>query len=277
MEALMGHPTSDISLEAKWGKMFAVSLVLHLAVFSMVLFVPEPSTHRQIRGTVYEVNLVELPKGKQPRIHKTKPSRAVLKTKPKTVKRLAPSKTTAVDRIQRLESETKPLVIAKKTTKTKTKKLAPSPAPDTTQAHIDQALERIKKNVQETKTTATGPDLSRMEAPTVGPDGGEQVGRVEDGIRIQIYQNDVRALIMGNWSFPAYDDKSLAATVVLTVQKNGAIVKTHMSQSSGNERFDQSVLKAIKRSDPLPPFPAGYRKTHEEIIVTFDLSDLENL
>ena len=276
MEALIGRPTSDISLETKWGKMVIVSLVLHLAVFSLVLFVPEATTTRKIRGTVYEVNLVALPKGKQARVQKGSRPKAAVRTKAKTVKRLAPAKTASVDRIQRLKSKAKPLVIAKKTVKTKTRKLAPPPDPEPSQDHVDQALERIKNNVKETQTSATGPDIPRLEAPAADTGGGDQAGRAENGILILIYQNDVEALIMGNWSFPAHGDENPAAIVVLTVQKNGAIIKTQMTQSSGNERFDQSVLKAIKRSDPLPPFPDGYRKTHEEIEINFNLSALDN-
>jgi len=275
MEALIGHPASDISLETKWGKMLIVSIVLHLTVFSMVLFVPDATTTRKIRGTVYEVNLVELPKGKQPRVQKGNRAKAGVRTKSRTVKRLAPVKSTSVDKIPRLQSKAKPLVIAKKTVKIKTKKSAPPQDRDTSKNHVDQALERIKKNVNETKTT--GPDLPRLEVPATDTDGNIQVGRAENGILTHMYRIDVEALIMGNWSFPAHGNENPAAIVVLTVQKNGAILKIHMTQSSGNKRFDQSVLKAIKRSDPLPPFPDGYRKTHEEIEINFNLSDLENL
>ena len=276
MEAPIGHPTSDISLETKWGKMVIVSLVLHLAVFSLVLFVPEATTTRKIQGTVYEVNLVSLPKGKQARVQKGGRPKAALRTKAKTVKRLAPAKTASVDKIQRLQSKAKPLVIAKKTVKTKARKLAPPPDPEPSQDHVDQALERIKNTVKETQTAATGPDIPRLEAPAAHTGGGEQVGRAEDGIRIHMYRIDVYELIKNNWSFPAHGDESPTAIVVLTVQKNGTILKTHMTQSSGNERFDQSVMKAIKRSDPLPPFPDGYRKTHEEIEINFNLSELDN-
>jgi len=274
MEALMGHPASDISLETKWGKMVIVSIVLHLAVFSMVLFVPDATTTRKIRGTVYEVNLVELPKGKQPRVQKRNRAKAGVRTKAGTVKKLAPAKTASVDKLPRLQSKANPLVIAKKTVKTKTKKLVPPQDRDTSKNHVDQALARIKKNVKE--TTATGPDLPSLEVPATDTGGNVQAGRAENGILILMYQNDVEALIKDNWSFPAHGDENPAAIVVLTVQKNGTILKTLITQSSGDERFDQSVLKAIKRSDPLPPFPAGYRKTHEEIEINFNLSELDN-
>jgi colicin import membrane protein len=39
--------------------------------------------------------------------------------------------------------------------------------------------------------------------------------------------------------------------------------------------FDESVLKAIERSNPLPPFPDSYRMSQDELQITFNLSDLE--
>ena len=275
MEALIGQPASDISMETKWGKMLAISLVLHLAVFSMVLFVPEAATNRRIQGTVYEVNLVELPRGKPTHVKKGRRAKPVIRTKTKAVKRLAPAKTAAADKIARLQSRAKPLVVAKKTVKAKTQK--PAPAREATQDHINQALERIKRNVQAAKTTEIDQTPSRMEVPAVETGGGGPVGRAENGILIHMYRIDVYDQIKSNWSFPAQDVEGLSAIVVLTVQNNGTILKTTMTQPSGNGRFDQSVLKAIKRSDPLPPFPAGYRKTHEEIEINFNLRDLENL
>ena len=81
MEALLIHPASDTLMQAKWGKMFMVSLVLHLIVFSSLLFVPENIGPRKIRDTVYEVKLVDLPRAKR--------STVKTKARTRTVKRLA--------------------------------------------------------------------------------------------------------------------------------------------------------------------------------------------
>ena len=61
MEALWGDPDLNNQVEPKWRTMLTISLVLHLAVFSLIFFVPENIPTRRIRGTVYEVNLVQLP------------------------------------------------------------------------------------------------------------------------------------------------------------------------------------------------------------------------
>jgi len=266
MEAILTHPASDTSTETKWGKMFFVSLALHLVLFSMILFVPEPSTTKKIRGIVYEVNLVDMPKGKRTTVQS--------RPKAKPGKRLStPAKTSSSKRLSRSKSKAKPVVISKRTVKTTTKKL--KPPEDTSKIHVDQALEKIKKKVEEGKENTKESAVAKLEAPAIESGGGESSGRTE-GITIHLYKIDVYETIKRNWSYPALDDKSLAAIVELTVKNNGTILKTDMTQSSGNERFDQSVLKAITLSDPLPPFPEGYRKTHEEIEINFNLSELEH-
>ena len=268
MEALLFHPASDTLMDAKWGKMFMVSLVLHLVVFSTLLFIPEKIKTRKIHGTVYEVKLVEMPKAK----------RSVVKTKKrasaKTVKRLAPAKTVSTKELTRLKSKAKPVVVAKRTAKPKTKKL--SPPEDPAKKHIDQALEKIKKKVEAGNKDSDAPTVAKAPPPDESAGQTSSSGRGEDGITIHLYRMEIYDLIKSNWSFPAYDDKNLAATIELTVRNNGTILKIQMTHSSGHERFDQSVLKAITRSDPLPPFPEGYRKTHEEIEINFNLSELEN-
>jgi len=278
MEALLIHPASDTLMQAKWGKMFMVSLVLHLIVFSSILFIPENIGTRKIQGTVYEVNLVDLPKAKR--------STVKVKAKAKTVKRLAPAKTVSTKELTRLENKAKPIVIAKQTAKAKpvaiakrtakaeTPKLAPPE--DSTEKHIDQALAKIKNKVEEGTKDASDPTVSRQELPDEGSGQASLSGRAENGIAISLYQMEIYELIKSNWSFPPLDDENPVAVIELTVKNNGAILKTRIIQRSGNERFDESVLMAIKRSDPLPPFPEGYRKTHEDIEINFNLSELKN-
>ncbi len=266
MEALLIHPASDTLMQAKWGKMFMVSLVLHLIVFSTLLFIPENIGGRKIRDTVYEVNLVDLPRAKR--------STVKTKARTKTVKRLAPAKTASTKELSRLKSKAKPIVVAKRTAKAETKKLAPPQ--DSTSKHIDQALEKIKKKVEEGKNNSDSPVVSRLELPDERSGQASLAGGAENGITIHLYRMEIYDLIKSHWSLPALDDENLAAVIELSVKSNGTIIKTRMTQSSGNERFDRSVLKAIKLSDPLPPFPEGYRKTHEEIEINFNLSELEN-
>jgi outer membrane biosynthesis protein TonB len=50
---------------------------------------------------------------------------------------------------------------------------------------------------------------------------------------------------------------------------------TRIVKHSGSPVFDESVTRAIKRSDPLPPMPESYPKSYEELEITFNLKELE--
>ena len=92
-----------------------------------------------------------------------------------------------------------------------------------------------------------------------------------------IYRMEAEEWIKSNWSYPVALDseKDLEAIVVLMVKRDGTILKNHFEKRSAKAIFDESVMKAIERSDPLPPFPEGYRKSHEEFIISFNLKDLQ--
>jgi TonB family protein len=51
----------------------------------------------------------------------------------------------------------------------------------------------------------------------------------------------------------------IRATVYFIIQKNGKIVESKIETSSGITIFDQSALRAVLSSDPLPPLPQEYK------------------
>ncbi len=272
MEASLVHLGSDKFMDQKWSKMVILSLILHLAVFSTILFVPEPMGTRKIRDIVYEVDLVEMPKAKRSSIRSSDRAK---KGKGLT----APAKASPTKRIGRPKKKEKPVVIAKRTLKVKAKKVKPSE--DASAKLLDQALARIEKKIKKDKDTVDQ-TVPKLESRATATTGAGSIGRRSSGgIIMEIYKQDIEDWIFSNWSYTVAllgpdSMRDLSTVVELKVEKNGTILRTVVTRSSGNGGFDQSVLKAIKRSDPLPPFPEGYRKTHEEIEINFNLNDLKN-
>jgi colicin import membrane protein len=85
--------------------------------------------------------------------------------------------------------------------------------------------------------------------------------------------------IKSNWTYPVAfnsttNKEDLEAIIILTVRRDGKILKTWFGKKSKSPLFDDSVLKAVERSDPLPEFPPGYLKRHDEVEITFNLKDL---
>jgi colicin import membrane protein len=247
-----------------------LSVVFHLAVFSSILFIPDSySARRSFDGMVYEVNLVEMPGGGGAKTMGGTPPKPEAVSKPDT----------QAKRIEEVpKREEKPVVIAKKTLE---KETPPVEKPKENPADIlNKALSNIEKKVKTEehldKALANLENRAGGRNRGTGQPGGTGGGGPPGGLAIDIYRAEVTNLIKRNWNYPSAleSGKNPEAIVVLMVKSDGAIVKTRLEKRSADALFDESVLKAIERSNPLPPFPEGYRMTHDEFEINFNLKDL---
>ena len=89
---------------------------------------------------------------------------------------------------------------------------------------------------------------------------------------------EIENRIKSNWSYPvaAGNQKDLEALVIVKVKNDGTILDSWFKKPSSDNVFDQSVMKAVERSNPLPAFPEGYRRSYDEIEINFNLKDLES-
>lgn len=272
-DAWVIRDSNDVG-QMKWSPMLVLSILLHLSIFFVILFVPESIPTRRVEGVVYEVNLVEMPSREDLDLQRKGPVKTGKRET--TVKR-----PTRAKRIQSLTKEKKPIVIAKRKVKDKKKERPPLTDPKISSSKlIDQAISRIKTRVKSESEDNIHIDraISKLKNGVNSrsqsrPPGGQP----RNGIYLRIYQVEVETKIKGNWSYPValQIPKDLEAIVVLKVKNDGTILRSQLKKRSSNPVFDQSVLKAIERSDPLPPFPEGYRKSHDEIEINFNLKDLE--
>ena len=262
------------SREMGLSPMVGVSLLFHLAIFSIILFAPETNFGaRPVGGIVYEVNLVEMPEAGA---DKTQASVAEKKGKAESIVK----KNIETRRIKPVVKKEKPIVIAKRTIeKKKEKPKKPRTSPS---ALIEKAISKIESKVKtEDKKNYVDRAISKLERKSEvegSGSAGRPGGRSLSGIPIDIYRVEAESWIKSNWAYPVAMDnaKDLEAVVVLKVKSDGSILKTRFEKRSSHVLFDESVSKAIERSDPLPPFPEGYRKSYEEFVINFNLKDLEN-
>ncbi len=280
MKGLQVKTRLDQSREPRWRRVIILSLALHLVVFALLLFFPDPTPTRKMNGpTVYEVNLVALPA--------VKPKSAPKPTVSERVERKASTSVSAAPakRISPPIREEKPVIIGKRVVERKKKAPEKLPKPKKAQISpsklIDQAVAKIKKNVRTQKDDrrldrAISKIQTRLnESETTGSEGTPL-----EGIAFRVYQMEVEARIKSNWQYPVAlispaKRKDLAATVVIKVSQDGTILKSWFLDRSSNVVFDGSVMKAVDRSNPLPPFPEGYKKSQDEMEIRFNLSELE--
>jgi len=257
----------------RWGKMLLVSLGFHLAIFSLILFFPGYTSTRMITGPVYEVELVEMPS--QGKLADQAAAQPMVGEK----KLPSPAKEVPARRIDKPAQEAKPVVIAKRTIPT-VKKETKEPEKSSSKL-IDQALSKIERKKEKPEKDPIKEAIAELQAQ-VKREAGRVPGGfgVEGGITIRMYRLKIEERIKSNWSYPTAlsgnnGNKDLEAVVLLRVKKDGSILETSFRKKSADLIFDQSVLKAIERSNPLPPFPDGYMRSHEEIEINFNLRDLE--
>ncbi|MCF8061093.1 MAG: TonB family protein [Deltaproteobacteria bacterium] len=275
----------------RWSPVVIVSVLLHAAVFSLMFLVPDSfSIRRPARpGTVYEVRLVEMPgepggaketvaAKQQATPPKKEPQKAGPVPAPKPAKRIA-----------EVQREKKPVVVAKKTvrkdtTPVKKREVSPSEA-------IERAISKIDRKVQSEKTPPPSPppktggshleralaDIQSRAEGQPGTGAGRAGAGGVVGTVLQIYKATITQWIAGNWSYPAalQPEGNPEATVLLEVRRDGTITSSRFVKRSSNAVFDESVLRAVERSNPLPPFPEAYSKSRDEIEIRFNLEELQ--
>jgi len=102
----------------------------------------------------------------------------------------------------------------------------------------------------------------------------EEIARRDRAVKA--YQKKIGRIIRSNWSFPFLlfnikQEKIPEAAVQITVRKDGAVIRISFKEPSHHELFDESIINAIRQSDPLPEFPSGYEKRYEILEFRFSL------
>ena len=108
--------------------------------------------------------------------------------------------------------------------------------------------------------TGSGP----MGTPGYGGGGGGQVV----GFEFLAYQQRVVTAVKGVWTNAA-PRPGLVAKVRFQIAANGAVSAVRLEQPSGDGVFDGSVLRAVERSNPLPPPPARYVNEFRDFVIEF--------
>jgi TonB family protein len=102
-------------------------------------------------------------------------------------------------------------------------------------------------------------------------------GKGTSDVRFQRYYTALWRRIREAWVLPGMEgieEDSLEAIVVITVARDGTILAHRFERHSGNPVVDESVVRAIKKADPLPPLPEGLRGRVLEVGIRFFPSGL---
>jgi colicin import membrane protein len=124
------------------------------------------------------------------------------------------------------------------------------------QKHLQNALARVTQKVQ---------------SGAYGLGGGGGGGGGQGDNRFAYYYTQIWQKVRSNWILPEeWQQKKLEAILIISVMPNGAIASIKFEKRSGSPAFDQSVMWAVERSNPLPPFPQGMSLEKQEIGIRFN-------
>jgi colicin import membrane protein len=293
---------SGVRTEERLPKWLLLSLVFH-TLFIAALFIAPLFPTRRAEAPVYVVDLVGGEKiggmkigteiAPPPKAKQAEPAPAAPPPQPKNeTKKEAPEKTKPVEKKAPEEKKTtikekakaepvKPEpALAKKETPKETKaekaetKSSESASADSVRERLLQAaVERAKARAENPQKQAlsTGPGEGEGAAgPGVGGRGGPGIVR---GMDFMIYQNRMLGTIKDNWTWVG-QRSNLKVVVHFGIKDSGEIVGLKIVQPSGDPSYDESVLRAVKKSSPLPSPPESYRKDFADVELTFRPRDL---
>ncbi len=140
------------------------------------------------------------------------------------------------------------------------------------QSAVDRARSRTEgaQNPSKGDAISSGPGEGEG-AAALGPGG--RGGGVVKGMEFIIYQNRMLSSIKDNWAWVG-QKSNLKVVVHFSIKDNGEITGLKIVQPSGDSSYDESVVRAVKKSSPLPPPPESSRKDFADVELTFRPKDL---
>lgn len=116
------------------------------------------------------------------------------------------------------------------------------------------AEERSREAVSDIATQSKLKEI-QARASAKGKDTGYTGAQIE-GIQ-NAYAAKIQTQIERNWIYPDTGVQYVECSVSITVKASGALIIRKIEQPSGNRTFDQSTLKAIKKTATVEPPPFG--------------------
>jgi colicin import membrane protein len=295
------RPLAFARHEEKLSKWLVVSLFLHGALILSLFVVPFLPSDNRPSYPVYTVDLVGGERigannlGTELVASSAVPKAAATKRKveeiPPPVQETKQEKKTETSKAIEKEAPAPEKVPSKEPKEAPQKSLAKKePVKETkSESKTDEAaLDRVRANLIQSAVdrlksrTETVPKSSKGEALSSGTGEGEGAaalgpgghgGGVVKGMEFIIYQNRMLNSIKDNWAWVG-QKSNLKVVVHFSIKENGEISGLKIVQPSGDASYDESVLRAVKKSSPLPPPPESSRKDFADVELTFRPKDL---
>jgi TonB family protein len=236
----MKHPEPQRSFRGNPGttrNMFFLSLLLHLLVIALAMISISTPSRPLTFGGAYSVSLVS----------------------PEAV--MSSREISALQDIMRTSRSADAVIVKREIAASQT--TAIKKTEEKLQPDIEKAISAIRQK-QET--------LPNQAPAHVGPSGSGTAGVS----RLNEYSAFVQARVKSNWSLPdaLRPARDTLTIIEVRITRSGQLEHIGFEKRSGNSYYDESALRAVKKSAPFPPLPEEYRRDTIEIGIRFPASEL---
>jgi TolA protein len=300
-------PTEPRSLGAttqeRLPKWVLLSLVVHVGLILFLVLVPFGSSRKREPPPSYVVDLVggekiggrnlgtqldtetkakprapEAPPEpvakKETKAEKASKTEKAEKAKPREEIVLAKSKRTPKPEDRKKETVQEPSKEAKDAAKTDENALE-----KVRERVIQAAIERARSRAASAESTSRASKSEPLSAGSGEGLGAQSLGKggiggegILKGVEFIAYQNRLVNTIKANWAW-AGRKSDLKVVVQFGIKENGEVAGLRVTQRSGDPTYDESVIRAIKRSSPFTPPPESHQKEFADVEMTFKPSD----
>jgi len=128
---------------------------------------------------------------------------------------------------------------------------------------MESAVERLRKKVEAEEKPEVTKDVVRS-AP--------KPSRAVIDMRLKKYYYMIWQRIRQEWILPPSlleEIEGPETVIVIKVQRDGSILESWFEEKSGSSIYDESAMRAIKKANPLPPFPQELEENVLEIGIRF--------
>lgn len=224
--------------------MFFASLLLHLILFAAVVMTV-PGTSRQLTfGAPYSVALVGPEVTQSPQ--ETSGSKKLLQTPPAD----------------------HPVILKRNPVVSKDASLIKKD--ETAKSDIEKAIRAIRQK----ELSQVGSNIANKSAPEARPSGAASSSNNQS--QINDYSRFVWLKIKKNWTLPAalMPKNNMETIIAVRIAQSGALEYIDFEKRSGNSYFDESALRAVKKSAPFPPLTDWMTNRSIEIGIRFHSEEL---
>jgi colicin import membrane protein len=219
--------------------MIFLSLIIHLIVITVIL-VSIPTTSRHLTfGTAYSVALVG--------------AEAVLPA----------NDSSGLKDILQPKVVTNSIIIKRKITSIYS---TPVKNQETRKLNIEKAVSAIRQKEQaQLKTTEV-----------LSASGRPKMSDAEINAQTNEYIGAVWSKVKQNWTMPQalMPEQNITTIIDVRISRSGALENAGFEKRSGNRYFDDSALRAVKKSSPFPPLPRWIMDNSIEIGIRFHSAEL---